>query len=95
MSVIKSERTLKDPRRLREIREEARMYGESFAKMRAHVLERAVPSYILSLSGFDLNMEAVYSPDVQQGLDLIKKMEDYEMSRFQKQVLDAGYDIEE
>lgn len=93
MSIIKSERALKNPSPLRDIKEEARQYQQSFSKMRAHVLERAVPTYIMSVSTLD--MQPVYSPEVLARLEEIKKMEDDEMRRFKKQVLDAGYDIEE
>ena len=91
MRVIKSERALKDPYRLQEIKEEAREYQQFFAKMRAHILERAVPTYILSDNSLD--MQVIYTPEVQQRLDWIEKMAGEEMRRLQKQVLDAGYDI--
>jgi hypothetical protein len=91
MKVVKSEKALKDPYRLREIKEEAREYQQYFAKMRAHILERAVPSYVLSDNSLD--MQVVYTLEVQQRLDWIEKTAGEEMRRLQKQVLDAGYDI--
>jgi hypothetical protein len=89
MEDIKSTRALQNHDRLREIREDAKRYNHYFAQMRAHVLSRAVPSYILSGSG----MEVVYSPEVQNRLEWIKKQEEKEMERFNQQVLDAGFDV--